>query len=121
VGDERRGDDVDEKVKRATTEALFRDVNERIAESAQRFEADSTQFVCECADPNCTHRVEATLDEYEQVRDDGATFMLVPGHEQKDIERVVQDRGRFRIVRKVQKTVRETVQRLNPRADPSGA
>ena len=117
----RRGDDVDEKVKRARTEALFRDVNERIAESAQRFDADSTQFVCECADPDCTHRVEATLEEYEQVREDGTTFMLVPCHAETDIERVVKDRGRFHIVRKVQKTVRETVQRLNPRADPSSA
>jgi hypothetical protein len=109
---------LDEKVKRARTEALFRDVNERIAESAQRFDAASTQFVCECADPNCTHRVEATLAEYEGVRADGATFMLAPGHAHNDIERVVEDRGRFHIVEKVQATVRATVQRLNPRAEP---
>lgn len=107
---------MDDKVKRARTEALFRDVNERIAESAQRFDASSTQFVCECADPSCTHRVEATLDEYEQVRADGATFMLVPGHEHSDIERVIDDsRKRFHVVEKVQATVRETVRRLNPR------
>jgi hypothetical protein len=110
---------VDEKVKRARTEALFRDVNERIAESAQRFEADSTQFVCECADANCTHRLEATLDEYEDVRADGATFLLAPGHAHADIERVVEDRGRFHIVEKVQATVRATVQRLDPRAEPA--
>ncbi len=108
-----------DEVKRARTEALFRDVNERIAESAQRFDADSTQFVCECADPNCTHRLEATLDEYEDVRADGATFMLVPGHANTDIERVVEDRGGFQIVEKMQKTVRATVRRLNPRAAPS--
>jgi hypothetical protein len=107
---------VDDRVKRARTEALFRDVNERIAESAHRFDADSTQFVCECADPNCTHRVEATLDEYEDVRADGATFLLAPGHAQNDIERVVKDRGHFHVVEKVQATVRATVQRLNPRA-----
>jgi transcription initiation factor TFIID subunit TAF12 len=107
---------VEDVVKRAQTEALFRDVNERIAESAQRFDADSTQFVCECADPECTHRVEATLDEYEEVRADGATFMLAPGHSEDDIERVVADRGRFEIVEKVQQTVRATVQRLDPRA-----
>jgi hypothetical protein len=94
-------------------------VNERIAESAQRFAADTTEFVCECADPHCTHRVEATLDEYEDVRADGATFLLVPGHAQTDIERVVADRGHFHIVEKVQKTVRATVQRLNPRAQPA--
>jgi transcription initiation factor TFIID subunit TAF12 len=109
---------MDEKVKRARTEALFRDVNERIAESAQRFDASSTEFVCECADPSCTHRVEATLDEYEQVRADGATFMLLPGHEHDDIERVVAKRGRFNVVEKVHSAVRETVRRLNPRAEP---
>ena len=102
-------------MKRARTEALFRDVNERIAESAQRFAADSTQFVCECADPNCVHRLEATLDEYEEVRADGVTFMLADGHEHRDIERVVRRKGRFNVVEKVQSTVRETVRRLNPR------
>jgi hypothetical protein len=107
---------MDDKVKRARTEALFRDVNERIAESAQRFDASSTQFVCECADPRCTHRLEATLDEYEEVRADGATFMLAPGHEHTDIERVIDaSRARFHIVEKVQATVRRTVRRLNPR------
>jgi len=110
---------VSDEVKRARTEALFRDVNERIAESAQLFEADTTQFVCECADPNCTHRLEATLDEYEDVRADGATFMLTPGHADTDIERVLEDRGGFHVVEKVQKTVRATVQRLNPRAEPA--
>jgi hypothetical protein len=110
---------VKDEVKRARTEALFRDVNERIAESAQRFETDSTQFVCECADPNCTHRLEATLDEYEDVRADGATFMLAPGHADGDIERVLEDRGRFQVVEKVEKTVRATVRRLNPRANPA--
>lgn len=110
---------MDDHVKRARTEALFRDVNERIAESAQRFEAEATQFVCECADPNCTHRLEVTLDEYEEVRSDGATFMLVPGHEHVDIERVVDKRGRFDVVEKMQSTVRETVRRLNPRANPA--
>jgi transcription initiation factor TFIID subunit TAF12 len=106
---------MDDHVKRARTEALFRDVNERIAESAERFAATSTQFVCECADPDCTHRLEATLNEYEQVRADGATFMLAPGHEQDDIERVVERRHGFNVVEKVQQTVRETVRRLNPR------
>jgi len=110
---------LDDKIKRARTEALFRDVNERIAESAQRFDAESTQFVCECADPECTTRLDATLDEYEEVRSDGATFMLTPGHAEVDIERVVEDRGRFHIVEKFQETVRATVRRLDPRAEPA--
>jgi hypothetical protein len=106
---------MDDKIKRARTELLFRDVNERIAESAQRFDADRTDFVCECSDPNCTHRLEATLDQYEDVRADGATFMTVPGHEDADIEQVVARRGRFQVVEKMQRVVRDTVERLNPR------
>jgi len=72
--------------------------------------------MCECADADCAHRLPSTLDEYEDVREDGATFMLAPGHAQDDIERVVADHGRFHVVEKVQKRVRATVLRLNPRA-----
>jgi hypothetical protein len=108
---------MEDKIQRAHTEALFRNVNERIAESAERFDAESTEFVCECADADCAHRVEATLEEYEEVRSDGATFLLVPGHAHADIERVVEDRGRFHVVEKAHKAVRATVKRLDPRAE----
>jgi hypothetical protein len=112
---------VNDDERRATTEALFRDVNERIAESAERFDAGGSEFVCECSDPNCTHRVAASLAEYEQVREEPTTFLVLPGHEQKDIERVVSDRGRFRVVDKLQAAVRRTVVRLNPRNRPGAA
>jgi len=110
---------VNEQERRATTEALFRDVNERIAESAERFDAGGSEFVCECSDPNCTNRVSASLAEYENVRAEATTFLVVPGHEQGDIERVVSDRGRFRVVEKFQAAVRRTVVRLNPRSRPA--
>jgi hypothetical protein len=112
---------VNDHVRRATTEALFRDVNERIAESAERFEATETEFVCECSDPNCTHRVPASLADYERVREDPATFLVAPGHEQGDIERIVSDRGRFRVVEKIQAAVRRTVLRLDPRGGSAAA
>jgi hypothetical protein len=110
---------VNQHERRATTESLFRDVNERIAESAERFDATATDFVCECADPNCTHRISASLEEYEEVREDPATFLVVPGHEEEDIERIVSDRGRFHIVEKFQAAVRRTVIRLDPRGGPA--
>lgn len=109
---------MNEHERRARTEALFRDVNERIAESTEQFDADRTEFVCECSDPSCTHRVPATLAEYEEVRGESTTFLVAPGHEESDIERVVSDRGRFRIVEKVQTAVRRTVVRLDPRRRP---
>ena len=58
------------ELKIAHTEALFRDVNERIAESAKRFASPDAAFVCECADPDCAESVHATLAGYEQVRSD---------------------------------------------------
>ena len=110
---------MDTETRIANTESLFRDVNERIAESAQGFDADSTQFVCECSDAGCAERVETTIDEYEEVLSDGATFLLAPGHADGDIERVVADRGGFQIVEKIQRRVRATVRRLDPRATPA--
>lgn len=109
---------MNEHERRALNEARFRDVNERIAESAEHSEADRTDFVCECADPSCTERVPATLAEYESVRKKSTTFLLAPGHGQPDIEQVVADRGRFHVVEKMQEVVRRTVIRLDPRNRP---
>lgn len=103
--------------RRARTEALFRDVNERIAESAVGFDADHAHFVCECGEQACTERVSATLDEYEQVRTDSRRFLIRPGHENERIERVVQQRPRFSVVEKFQGRVVAIVQKLDPRME----
>jgi hypothetical protein len=100
----------------ARTEALFRDVNERIAETAQRFDSHEAEFVCECADAECTDRVQVSLDDYEHARADGTRFLLVPGHEDTRVERVVRSRRRFRIVQKFERSIAAVVKRLDPRA-----
>jgi hypothetical protein len=106
------------EVRVAHTEALFRDVNERIAESAERFSAYDAEFVCECADPACAERVPATLDQYEDVRSDGTHFLLAPGHELPEVERVVKrPQTRSVVVEKFNAVVVQAVRRLNPRAD----
>ncbi len=110
----------DQEVRIAKTESLFRDVNERIAESAERFESTDAQFVCECADQACTERVEATLEEYEEVRAEATQFLLRPGHEDTRVERVVARHGpRLAIVEKFNAVVASTVRRLDPRAEPA--
>ena len=105
------------EAKIARTEALFRDVNERIAESAERFNAHEAEFVCECGDPGCVERLATTLDQYEEVRAAGTTFMLVPGHEDPTVERVVKRPHRqLAIVEKFSDVVVKIVRRLNPRS-----
>ena len=110
----------DREVQIAHTEALFRDVNERIAESAERFEATDAEFVCECADPACAERLPATLDQYEEVRSDGTHFLISPGHELSEVERVVKRPSRrLVVVEKFNTVVARTVRRLDPRAEPA--
>ena len=108
--------DNNEIEKIARTEALFREVNERIAETAERFDAKETRFVCECADTACTHRVEATLEQYEDVREDGDTFLLAPGHEDERVEAVVKSTNEHAVVEKQEPQVRRLVLELDPRA-----
>jgi hypothetical protein len=105
-----------EDIKVAQTESLFRGVNERIAESAQRFGSDTASFVCECDDPSCAHKIHAALNEYEDVRSDGAQFLIVEEHINPDVERVTRRTPRFSLVEKVKPLVRRTVERLDPRA-----
>jgi hypothetical protein len=104
-----------EAEKIARTEALFREVNERIAETAERFEAVETNFVCECSDASCTHRVGTTLEEYERVREEGARFLLVPGHEDERVEGVVEVADDHAVVEKQHPQVRRLVLDLDPR------
>jgi hypothetical protein len=103
----------------ARTEALFREVNERIAERADLFGSDQASFVCECSDAMCTERIHAPLDDYEDVRGNGAEFLLAKGHEEVEYERVVRRFPGFNVVRKVKPAVRRLVERMNPRAEPA--
>lgn len=107
-----------EAVRIGTNEAIFRNVNERIAESAERFDAETAEFVCECADSSCTSRIEASLDTYERTRQEPTLFLLVPSHVDERVERIVERRKRYAVVEKIEQTVAATVTRLYPRPVP---
>jgi hypothetical protein len=86
----------------ARNESLFRDVNERIKSTASNISPMFTEFICECADDSCFEHVSLTSEEYSSVRKMGPVFFIVrPGHEAADIERVVGGEAeRFEIVEK---------------------
>ena len=98
------------------TEAVYREVNEAIAQTAGRFDAGAVDLVCECGDAECTARVTADLATYERVRAHPTQFILMPGHEQPAVERVVERRDDYAIVEKIERTVARIARRLNPRA-----
>jgi hypothetical protein len=104
----------------ARTESAFREVNEAIAETAERFEAEEADFICECADPQCAHRVTAELDDYEAVRAEPTHFLLAPGHHEPEVEKIVERTGDFEVVAKVKPLMASIVRRLNPRRPEAG-
>jgi hypothetical protein len=83
-------------------QALFRAVNQRIAELSAELEApaDGTlpSFICECPRIGCRDFVRAPLEVYNRVRDDPALFLVLKGHEDRR-EPIVADLGAYLIVR----------------------
>jgi hypothetical protein len=83
-------------------QALFRAVNQRIAELSAELEVpgDGTlpSFICECPRIGCREFVRAPLEVYERVREDPALFLVLKGHEDRR-EPVVADLGAYLIVR----------------------
>jgi hypothetical protein len=93
---------VDPQAERAArNESLFREINERISEITREQQAEWTEAFCECSRLGCTEKVEISLDEYERVRARGDRFFLAGGHEQPEIERVLERNGRFTVVEKL--------------------
>jgi hypothetical protein len=107
----------DRKERLAKNEALFREVNEQVeAVATARFEPETIQFLCECVEVECVERVELAPEAYERVRSDPARFVVRPGHEQLDIEDVVEREPGYVVVRKHADT-RALTEDLDPRAE----
>jgi hypothetical protein len=114
VGDGATGDAGLEIVRR---QAVFREVNERIEEVIAHFDAGATDelaIVCECADAGCVAPIELTAADYEWVRARPSHFVVTPGHESPDVERVVKMRDGYVVVQTFG-AGRAIAERLDPR------
>jgi len=99
-------------------EAVFREVNERINDLAEQFglEQQPLDLVCECGDPTCVERISMSRDAYEELRGDPTHFAVFPGHEEPDVEDVVDRNERYDVVRKHDGDPAEIAQRTDPRS-----
>ena len=86
----------------AKNEALFRDINERIEQAAQRdgMSSEKYGFVCECASDDCFELIHITVGDYEHVRTDPVRFIVIEGHEAPEIEEIVERHAGYYIVAK---------------------
>jgi hypothetical protein len=57
--------------------------------------------ICECGDAECTNRLQVLLFDYESVRGDAFLYLIARGHELPGVERVVERRDGWEVVRRV--------------------
>ena len=86
----------------ARNENLFREINERVRQIAAQHGTDvhRYEFYCECSSIDCTLRVELELPEYERVRTHGSRFLVAPGHDLPEIERIVEQAEGWWVIEK---------------------
>jgi hypothetical protein len=99
-------------------EAVFREVNERIEDLADRFELknEPLDLVCECGDADCVRRISMTRAEYEELRSDPRQFAVHPGHDYPDVEEIVDRRKGYDIVSKNQGIPEQIAEQTDPRS-----
>ena len=100
----------------AQNEVLFREVNERLVGVAHRLGPNIPyEFICECANPDCTFRVSLTLTDYENIRADGTQFIVLPLHYTPEVENLVLENKAYWVVRKTG-DAGQYVEQLDPRS-----
>jgi hypothetical protein len=101
----------------ARNEAIFRVGNERMADWDERHAGgEPERYLCECADPTCTEKIELSYSQYEYVRSDSRWFVVVPGHDVPDVETVVDTHDGWNVVEKAPEVAHIT-EATDPRKD----
>jgi hypothetical protein len=98
-------------------EALFRNVNDEVADLNQTFLVEGRlRIVCECGEQSCVEQIELTSQEYEAVRADAELFAVKPGHDASDLETVVERHDDYWVVRKDRGEPEQIAHETDPRS-----
>jgi hypothetical protein len=101
----------------ARNEEVFRDVNERIEDGAEQHGVSAAlPFHCECGRAACFETIEIPPARYEAIILERYHFVVLPGHEEPRIERVVETESDFLVVEKTGEA-REQIDRDHPQQD----
>jgi hypothetical protein len=110
-----------DQLRRARNEALFREVNERIGELETSLSGSAEEdsllvgFVCECPHEDCGETIEVTRGQYEAVRSHAKRFLVLQGHEDADLARVVERHEHFLVIEKVDEAAEVAIEQ-DPRS-----
>ena len=84
----------------ALNEAFARRVNDEV-EYRRPGNGDSAHsFICECVREECTEALNLDVGEYVHVRSHPRRFVVLPGHEEPDIESIVETYAGYCVVQK---------------------
>jgi hypothetical protein len=96
--------DMDARHERVSrNEAMFRSVNREIEQASEQLgegRQDRIEVICECGQDGCSETFELTLAEYDDAHAQRDRFVITPGHEDAQIERVVARTERYLVVDK---------------------
>jgi hypothetical protein len=72
-------------------EERFAAANAKIKERALSLEINRNliPFLCECSDVRCTQIIQLSIDSYEAAKARPAAFLLVAGHDDSRVERII--------------------------------
>jgi hypothetical protein len=87
----------------ARNESLFRELNEELERGLSGVDRDPDEraaFVCECGHPDCSQMVKVPLDDYQRAHEADDHFVILPGHEKPEAERVVEEHEDWVVVEK---------------------
>ena len=100
----------------AQNETLFREVNERIEAAAHQLGPHIPyEFLCECANADCTFKISLPLETYEAVRADGTQFVVLPDHYTPEVEELAIQEEAYWVVRKTGEAG-DYVEQMDPRS-----
>jgi hypothetical protein len=98
----------------ARNEEIFREVNARIEEGAEQHGVSaSLPFHCECGRASCLETIEIPAHGYAAIMRERYRFVVVPGHEEPAIERIVETTPGYLVVEKIGEA-REQIDRDHP-------
>jgi len=82
----------DREARAAQNELVFRAVNEQIVKMTDRFRAQlaDIDIVCECANTSCVGTILINAYEFAKIERVEGRFLVLPGHEDESVERVVE-------------------------------
>lgn len=104
----------------ARNEEVFREVNARIEEGAELHHVSGAlPFHCECGRASCLETIEIPAARYAAIVRERYRFVVLRGHQEPEIEKVVEDTPEYLVVEKTGEA-REQIDRDHPQQHHHG-